>query len=187
MGSDGESKVIYELGRGYFVRQFSESDLDGPYLCWFEDQDVCRYNSHGKFFKTKSYFKSYVEALDKEDRVIWAICHDDDGHIGNVSLQAISFINRTAEFAILLGNKLHWNKGVGLLAGTKLFGHGFHKLNLERIYCGTAATNDAMKKLAISLGMIHEGTRRQHLFLDDTRVDLLEYGILKAEFKCISD
>lgn len=175
--------MIYQLNEVYFVRPLEETDIDGPYTSWFEDQEVCRYNSHGKFFKTRAYFHEYVKNTNLEDRVVWAICHTKDGHIGNIALQAISFINRTAEFAILLGDKHHWGKGVGLLAGRKLLEHGFQKLNLERIYCGTAATNKGMNKLAKALGMIQEGTRRSHLFLEGERVDIYEYGILRSEFK----
>ncbi|MDH4199229.1 MAG: GNAT family N-acetyltransferase [Spirochaetia bacterium] len=177
--------MIYELSKDYFVRPLAESDLDGAYPGWFEDQEVCRYNSHGKFFKTKSYFKDYLNELNRLQSIVWAICHIKDGHIGNVSLQQISLINRTAEFAIILGDKRHWGKGVGFLAGRKLLEHGFTKLNLERIYCGTAATNEGMKKLADAMGMILEGTRRRHLFLEGSRVDMLEYGILMEEFEKI--
>jgi ribosomal-protein-alanine N-acetyltransferase len=175
--------MIYKLNKHYFLRPLSEKDLEGPYPSWFEDQEVCRYNSHGKFFKSQSYFRQYLNEIDREDRVILGICHIEDGHIGNLSLQRISFIDRTAEFAIILGDKRHWGKAVGLLAGRKLLEHGFKKLNLERIYCGTAASNEGMKKLASSLGMILEGTRRQHLFLEGARVDILEYGILRTEFE----
>lgn len=174
--------MTYQLGTDYFLRPLAADDLNGPYLKWFEDPEVCRYNSHGKFFKPRTHFEAYINQLDHEDRVVLAICHTIDGHIGNVSLQNISFINRTAEFAILLGDKLHWGKGVGVLAGRALVSHGFNKLNLERIHCGTAATNSAMNALAMALGMTLEGTRRQHLFLDGARVDMLEYGILQSEF-----
>jgi [ribosomal protein S5]-alanine N-acetyltransferase len=174
--------MIYELSKEYMVRPLSADDLDGPYTGWFEDQEVCRYNSHGKFFKTREYFRQYLDELNREDRVVWAICHADDGHIGNVALQAISFVDRTAEFAIILGDKRHWGKGVALLAGNRILHHGFDKLNLERVYCGTAASNEGMKKLAESMGMRLEGTRRQHLFLEGSRVDLLEYGVLREEF-----
>lgn len=175
--------MIYELSKDYFVRPLAEEDLDGPYPRWFEDQEVCLYNSHGKFFKTKAYFKEYLNELNREDRLVWAICHNKDGHIGNISLQEISLINRTAEFAIILGDKRHWGRGIGLLTGRKLLEHGFQKLNLERVYCGLAATNEGMKKLAVALGMTLEGTRRLHFFLEGSRVDMLEYGILRSEFE----
>jgi [ribosomal protein S5]-alanine N-acetyltransferase len=174
--------MIYELSKNYYVRSLTENDLEGSYPGWFEDQEVCRYNSHGKFFKTKAYFREYVNNSNSGDRVVWAICHVTDGHIGNISLQEISIVNQTAEFAIILGDKRHWGKGVGLLAGKKLLEHGFNKLNLERIHCGTAATNEGMKKLANAIGMVLEGTRRQHLYLEGARIDMLEYGILRAEF-----
>jgi [ribosomal protein S5]-alanine N-acetyltransferase len=174
--------MIYQLSPEYFVRPLQESDLEGPYPGWFEDPEVCRYNSHAKFPKNEEYFREYVRSVNKEDRVVWAVCHSKDGHIGNVSLQALSFINRNGEFAIFMGDKRHWGTGAATMASRKIVEHGFVKLNLNRIYCGTAASNDGMKKLAKALGMKPEGTRRCHLFLDGDWVDVLEYGILRSEF-----
>ena len=170
-----------QLGKDYYVRAFQEEDLYGAYPSWFEDQEVCKYNSHGNFFKTSEYFREFYKSLNSEDRVVWGICHNQDGHIGNISLQSISLINRNAEFAILLGDKRHWGKGVGGLAGATLISHGFRNLNLERIYCGTAETNNGMRKLATSLGMREEGRRRSHLYLSGEWVDVIEYGILRSD------
>jgi [ribosomal protein S5]-alanine N-acetyltransferase len=177
-----EAQMIYQLNDEYYVRPLVEADIAGPYPGWFEDQEVCRFNSHGKFFRTESWFRDYIASINGIDKIVWAISHKVDGHIGNISLQDISGINRSAEFAILLGDKRHWGKSVGLLAGRQLLEHGFRKLDLVRVYCGTAATNEGMKRLAERLGMRLEGTRRQQLFLDGQRVDLVEYGILRDEF-----
>jgi [ribosomal protein S5]-alanine N-acetyltransferase len=174
--------MIYQLSPEYFVRPLQESDLEGPYPTWFEDLEVCRYNSHGKFPKNEEYLREYVRAANGEDRVVWAVCHVRDGHIGNVSLQALSIVNRAGEFAILMGDKRHWGTGVATMAARTIVGHGFRKLNLNRIYCGTAATNEGMKKLAKAIGMTQEGVRRDHLFLDGAWVDVVEYGILASEF-----
>ena len=178
--------MIHQLSNEYYVRGLRVTDLHGPYKSWFEDQDVCRYNSHGKFAKTEEYFKVFFDHLNQEDRLVWAICHHADGHIGNVSLQSISVIDHNAEFAILLGDKRHWGKGVGTLASRKLVEHGFNKLNLERIYCGTAANNHAMRKLATALGMTEEGIRRRHLYLEGEWVDIIEYGLLRNDFRTLS-
>jgi ribosomal-protein-alanine N-acetyltransferase len=174
--------VFYRLSDEYHVRSLQEADLSGPYPSWFEDQEVCRYNSHGKFARTESWFRRYVESINASNAVVWAICHDDDGHIGNVSLQALSMIDRTAEFAIILGDRRHWARGAGLLAARQLLEHGFRKLNLHRIYCGTAASNVGMNRLALAMGMQQEGVRRSHLFLEGEWVDVIEYGILRTEF-----
>ena len=173
--------MIYRIGKHYFVRSLSKNDLSGAYPLWFEDQEVTKYNSHGKFVKTQESFQTYFESLNDYDRVVWAICHDTDGHIGNVSLQDISFINRNAEFAILIGDKRHWHKGVARLASVQLISHGFLKLNLKRIYCGTALSNMGMRKLALALGFKEEGCRRSHLFLEGQWIDIVEYGLLCEE------
>ncbi len=173
--------MIYQLSEEYFVRTLQENDLEGAYPSWFEDQEVCRYNSHGKFFKTLADFRDYIKNVSKEDQVVWAICHTSDGHIGNIGLRGISFIDRNAYFAVLIGDKRHWGKGVAYEAAKVLFKHGFLKLNLERIWSATPAPNVAMLKLAKKLGMATEGCRRSHLYLDGAWVDLIEFGILRSE------
>lgn len=175
--------MIHEFADGYFVRSLRESDLNGPYQSWFEDQEVCKYNSHGKFFKNSSYFRNFLDGLNSENQVVWAICHAADGHIGNISLQNISFVNRHAEFSILLGDKRHWHKGIAFMAGQALVRHGFYKLNLERIHCGTAATNHGMIKLALALGMREEGRRIAHLYLESEWIDVIEYGLLRRDYQ----
>jgi [ribosomal protein S5]-alanine N-acetyltransferase len=174
--------MMYRLSEEYYLRGLCEADIEGPYPGWFEDQEVCRYNSHGKFVRTRDYFRNYVRSLDDSRAIVCAICHARDGHIGNVSLQELSFIDRNAEFAIILGDRRHAGRGVARLAGAALLAHGFDKLNLNRIYCGTAAGNVAMNKLALALGMRQEGIRRQHLFLEGKWADVIEYGILHGEF-----
>ena len=174
--------MIHNLPDGYHVRGLRESDLAGPYPTWFEDQEVCKYNSHGKFSRNAQWLRDLYDNLNREDQVVWAICHHVDGHIGNVSLQSISVINRNAEYTILIGNRDHWRKSAGLNASLALLRHGFEKLNLERIYCGTASGNMGMQRLALRMGMIEEGRRRKHLFLDGGWHDVIEYGVLRDDF-----
>ena len=172
-----------KLNDFYFVRGLQEVDADGAYPLWFEDQDVCAYNSHGKYFRTKEYFRHFIRNLNSEKMLVWAICHVQDGHIGNVALQNISHINRNAEFAIILGDCRHWGKGVGRVASKAIIEHGFKKLNLRKIYCATAATNAGMRKLAANLGMNEEGVQKEHLFLSGEWVDLIIYGIANIKYE----
>ena len=171
------------IAPGYSVRPFDEADIDGPYLGWFQDQDVTRYSSHGKFAHGVTYYRDFIRTLNRHENVIWAIVHENDGHVGNIGLHAISALNRNAEFAVMIGDKRHWTKGVGQAAAKVLVAHGFEKLNLERIYCGTAATNVAMARLALALGMTEEGRRRAHLWLEGAWVDVIEYGLLRSEWR----
>jgi len=175
--------MIYILDKFYYVRALQLSDLDGSYPSWFEDQEVCKYNSHGKYIMSKNALRNYIDSLKDITKVVWAICHKSDGHIGNISLHNISSIDRNAEFTIILGNKKHWGKGIGYKAALRLIYHGINKLNLQRIYCDTSINNTGMINLAKKIGMVEEGIRRSHIFIDNEWHDVVEFGILKEEFE----
>lgn len=175
--------MMYKLNEEYYVRSLKEMDLEGPYIGWFDDQDVCLYNSHGKFSKSDAYYKNYILSIGNEkNELIWAICSVTDGHIGNVSLTDISFINRKAEFGIIMGSRKHWGKGVAKMASKMLLYHAFNKLNLNRVYCSVVELNIGMLKLAHSIGMKKEGILRENSWLDGAWVNDIQYGIIKEEF-----
>ena len=183
----GIGEMIYKINDDYYVRALQKSDLDGQYLEWFENQEVCKYNSHGKYPKTREYFEEYYANLNGDGQCVWAICHKKDGHIGNVSLQKISFINRSAEFAVLIGDSKHWGKNVSYMTSMVLIKHGFEKLNIRKIFCSTAETNHGMIKLAERIGMQQEGCRKAHLYLEGRWVNVLEFGLFSEGFyqKCL--
>ena len=110
------------------------------------------------------------------------IATDNDKHIGNISLQAIDWVSKTAEFAIILGDKEYWGKGYSTEAALMICEHGFSKLNLNRIYCGTSEQNIGMQKLAGKMKMQEEGCRRKALYKNGEYLDILEYGVLKEEY-----
>jgi len=166
------------------VRGLCEEDIPGNYRNWLNDPDVCRYNSHCVFPTSVKELETFVHSIEGDrSRIVWAIDDLKSGtHIGNVALQAINYIYRRAEFAILIGEKAFWGRGYAFEASSLLLKHGFEKLNLNRIYCGTAADNQGMIKLAKKLKMVQEGLRRQDLFLNGRFVDTIEFGVLRDEF-----
>ena len=177
-------RVPFLKGEHLYLRSLIESDAQGPYVTWFNDEEVCRGNSHHVFPYTPEAALAYIRhAAQKRDELILAIVlSEDDQHIGNIALQNIHPIYRSAEFSIVIGDKTSWGKGYAKEAGRLLFDHGFAALNLNRIACGTFDDNEAMKKLALSLGMKEEGTRRQAGFKRGCYVDIIEYGVLKRDY-----
>ncbi|MDD5136216.1 MAG: GNAT family protein [Candidatus Omnitrophica bacterium] len=175
---------IYETAN-LCLRGLQLDDLKGNYANWFNDREVCKYNSHGAFPKSRGELETYIKStLVSKDKIVWAIIDKKTlTHIGNVCLQCIDWINRSAEFAVIIGEKDYWGKGYAGSAASLLLKHGFDKMNLNRIYCGTAANNTGMKRLALRLNMRREGVRRQALYLSGKYVDAYEYGILRDEFK----
>lgn len=171
------------VGERILLRALTEEDCLGSYPGWFNDPEVCRYNSHCVFPYSKEDALRYVRRItgSTTDLVLAIIQRSDNRHMGNVSLQQIDGVNRTAEFAILIGEKDCWGKGYSKEAGRLILDHGFRMLNLNRIYCGTPLDNIPMKRLALSLGMRQEGIRRQVLFKEGRALDMVEFGVLKEE------
>ncbi|MDD3342349.1 MAG: GNAT family protein [Sulfurospirillaceae bacterium] len=169
-------------GEHLYLRPLHVNDAERNYPSWLNDYEVCRYNSHGDTLYTKEMALSYIQNVQNNPTCkVFAICDKaSDKHIGNIALQAISTKNQSAEFAILLGDKAFWGKGLSKEAGKLLLKYGFEILKLHRIYCGTSEANTPMQRLALSLGMKLEGRRKEALFKDGTFYDILEYGIVFA-------
>jgi RimJ/RimL family protein N-acetyltransferase len=163
-----------------------EADISpsGPYFQWFNDQDVCAQNSHGRFPNSEGKMRAFFQSLEHSDTqlVLAIVTKKENKHIGNISLQNINRIDQSAEFAIILGDKDFWGKGLAKEAGDLIVRHGFQELNLNRIYCGTTEENRAMQSLAKHLGMKEEGRRRKAVFRHGKYSDVLEYGVLREEF-----
>ena len=168
------------IGDTIFLRPLQNSDLEGNYQNWLNDPEIVQFNSHGRFPYNSEKLKKYIELVNNSNEfLVLAIIEKAEGiHIGNISLQAINWIDRSAEIAFLLGEKKFWSKGIMYEAGLLLIKHAFDTLNLHRIYCGTSSQNIGMQKLALKLGMKKEGERINALFKKGTYFSILEYGIV---------
>lgn len=171
---------IFIKGNRVFLRPLELEDLNGDYVSWLNNPEVCQFNGHNRFPYHPEQLKSYIMSSSQDKtKVVLAIClFEDSKHVGNISLQNISFVDRNAEFAILIGDLNLQGKGIGKEAGELLIDHGFNALNLHRIYCGTSERNIGMQKLAHYLGMKEEGRRKDAIFKDGEYLDILEYGII---------
>ena len=172
------------VGENIYLRSLEETDLDGNYVNWLNDDQVCKYNSHHVFPYTFCQAKEYINNIlsSKNDLVLAIVLKENDKHVGNISLQGIDYLSRNAEFAILLGDKNYWGKGIAKQASLLIMNHGFIALNLHRIYCGTSSENIPMQKLAKFLCMTEEGIRKDALYKNGVFVDIIEYGVLKDDF-----
>lgn len=162
---------IYENNEIY-VRPFIESDITERYLEWFHDQEVCKYNSHGKMSNMP-----ILQTSDARDSIGWAIVlkrkYDTDSKsawvpdflIGKVKLE-INWINRNAEFTCIFGEKEYWGKGYCTQVLKWMIEHSFNKLGLNKIWLGTALENIGMQKAAERAGMYEECILEQDLFLN---------------------
>ena len=175
--------MVFIKGEDIYLRGLTEEDVDGPWLDWFNDAEVCRFNNHHRFPSNGAALQDYLSSVTNSKKALFLGIFSTfgDTHLGNISLQNIDWINRSAEFAIIIGAKDSWKKGVGYEAGRLIIDHGLRELNLHRIFCGTSADNLGMQKLALKLGMSEEGRRRDSMFKNGQYVDIIEYGLVMQE------
>ncbi|MCL2740967.1 MAG: GNAT family N-acetyltransferase [Oscillospiraceae bacterium] len=167
-----------------YLRMLEREDADGNYLHWFDDEEVCRHNSHHRFPLGRDSLIAYAsESAADRSRLVMAIVHRvEDVHIGNVSLQGIDYVSRSAELAIIIGEKDYWGKGYGRKASQYMVDHAFDSLNLRRVHCGTLEDNLGMQRICAALGFSKEGVRRKAEYKGGSYLDVIEYGLLREEW-----
>jgi len=180
-----DNKIVFLQGKSFFLRPIEQSDLTREYVQWLNDEEICRYNSHATFPYTMEKMNDYFASLHASSNtniVLAIIDNESNNHIGNACLQSIDWISRSAEFAILLGDRNFWGKGLATDVAALLYDYGFTRLNLHRIHLGTSSKNIGMQKIAQKLRMTQEGVRREAMYKNGSYVDIIEYGVLKSEF-----
>lgn len=172
-------------GKNIYLSPLTESDITDDYVSWLNDEEVCRDNSHATFPNTREKTLAYVESVSRSNReVVLAIRWRKSGkHIGNIALQRINWVNRSAELAIIIGDKSFWGKGVGTEAYNLMIGYAFERLNLNRISSGQTLQNKAMISVCIKCGMKKEGVSRETMFKEGKYLDTVTYSILAGEYK----
>ena len=157
------------------------------YISWFNDPEINEFTSHAKFPFTKMMAYDYQNYLQDNPQkiIVWAIIYQDVVgifHIGNVCLQDIDIINRSAELGIIIGEKGYHTRGIGTAVCKKVLFHGFCKLNLNRIWLGTPVNNLKMKRVAEKIGMKQESTEYGGFYYFNEYIDVCKFSILRKEY-----
>ncbi len=119
----------------------------------------------------------------RDDEVIYVIADRQSNRcLGHVGLYNIEARARSAEFAILIGDKDSWGQGLGKSVSWAMVEYGFSELNLHRIYLEVLATNQRAVKLYQRLGFQQEGVLRDVQFRQGRYLDMIVMGMLEDEF-----
>jgi len=103
--------------------------------------------------------------------------------IGTCGLHGINSKDNHATFGIAIGEKDYWSKSYGTEAARLLINYGFQQLNLHRISSTAVAFNERSTKLHKKIGFQEEGCSRQAWFKNGQYHDLVQFGILREEWR----
>ncbi|NPU99796.1 MAG: GNAT family N-acetyltransferase [Brevinematales bacterium] len=106
-----------------------------------------------------------------------------DTHIGDCGLHEIDWVNRTASFGIMIGEKEFWGKGYGAEATRLILDYGFNILNLESIRLQVKEFNKRGVRAYEKAGFKMLGIQRKETFFGRKGWDVANMDALAEEFE----
>lgn len=173
------------VGNLVYLRVLEESDITEEYMGWLNDPEVNLFlETTGQFPATFDNMRQWLEKYrDGTANLAFAIVEKStDRHIGNITLNNINLIHRTAWIGITIGRKDLQGHGYGKEAENLLIEHAFRHLQLHKIMHVAAADNVGGVKLPQSLGFKVEGTLRQQYYMGGKYRDGVVMGLLASEY-----
>jgi len=172
------------IGDKLYLRSLEESDISEKYIGWLNNYEVTRYLETGKVPTTSEAIHNYLESFrgSSNDIILAIIDRETDQHIGNVTLNRINWIHRTADTGLMIGEKDFWGKGYAFEAWSLIIEYAFQRLGLRKIIAGSMDKNVASIAVLKKLGFKLEGTFRQEFLVDGEFRDAVRLGLLKEDY-----
>lgn len=123
-----------------------------------------------------------IQKLQGNQNVRLGIFLNDGTVIGDVALQGIDRVSRKCSVGIGIAKIENRGKGYGREAVLLIVDYGFRYFGMERITANTLETNIGMQRVLSRCGFWQEGRERKAVYLNGTKYDRLNYGILKEEY-----
>lgn len=176
-------KNPFIVGEKIYLRALEAEDVKN-YYHWLNDPEVTKYTSHGIFPVTREEEeKWYSEVAKSKNTIVLAIVDKKtDTHIGNCTIQNINWTNRHAEYAVIIGEKKFWRKGIGTEVAKLLIEHAFNRLNLNKVWLGVNTQNKGAVRSFEKAGFVREGILRQEIYRNGRYYDVVRMSILKQEY-----
>lgn len=156
------------------LTQLFEMRNDLAIYRWCRQHDVLHPQSHLAWYEK--------QAMDPT-MSMYAIENNVSDLIGVCGLTSIDYICRRAEFSLYIGEE-YQGRGYGRKALKELLSKGFDDYNLNLIWGETFQENPAAF-LFETIGMKHEGSRRQFYYKDGKYIDANLYSITRDEWNTL--
>lgn len=177
---------IFLRGRYVLLKALTQEDVrSSNWHGWFNDETVTAYMQKHYFPTTREQQLAFLrnEIEGSTTKLQLGICDAIHGGpiVGVVSLQNIDYINRQAEFAIVIGEEKYRHVRYFVEAARLIMHHGFTALNLHRIYTGTFMPN-VVELMTRTLGGREEGLLKEAVYKNGRYHDVRLFAVLATEF-----
>lgn len=153
-------------------------------VVWHNDPDIQNMVGGHKYFVSEEREKKWIEnVINSDDRLVLAVCLvENDKHIGNIMLQEIDWINRSAHVPVLIGDKTEWNKGYATEARMQMLKFAFEERGIERVWAVVVEDNIGSIRMLEKCGYVKEGVLRRSLYKNGRYYNQVMMGVLRDEF-----
>uniref|UniRef100_UPI00406C412C GNAT family N-acetyltransferase n=1 Tax=Paenibacillus sp. FSL H8-0168 TaxID=2921378 RepID=UPI00406C412C len=170
-------------GSRVYLRPVNVEDTELYYNTLF-DQDVRRLTGTQRSF-TKDQIARYIEAKgqDASSLLLLIALREDDRVIGDIALQDMDSLNRSANIRIAINEQGNQGKGYGTEALVLMLGYGFGICNLHRIELNVFDFNERAIRCYEKVGFQREGVQRDALFYNYEYHDSILMSMLDHEYR----
>jgi RimJ/RimL family protein N-acetyltransferase len=164
------------------LRKLEPEDASGLYR-YRNDPEVVQGLGGFSYGYSRQAIKEWIELREKiSSDIVWAIAKPEtNACLGHVGLYRIDHRVRACEFAILIGDRTQWGKGIGRQATAAVLAYGFDELNMNRIELSVLASNARAVRLYEGLGFLREGIKRQAQYRGGEYLDVILMALLRSD------
>ncbi|MCZ7583152.1 MAG: GNAT family N-acetyltransferase [Deltaproteobacteria bacterium] len=170
------------IGERIYLRLLEPEDTD---RCarWINDPEVNYGLISEQLHFNRVREREWIDGLYRDDTSItFGICLKADGrHIGNIGLNLIDRVSRTAHFGILIGEKDEWGKGYATEATKLVVEYAFNVQNLQRVELVVFEFNERAHACYKKAGFVEEGRLRRKRYKRGKYYDEILMAILRDE------
>lgn len=170
-----------------YIRRAERDDLE-TVIAWMEEPDF-QYFLYGDPARSpKQIREQIIHMLGRgitnaaPTNLFLLIDSPKHGPIGMMSLQNISWRNRSCTLDLYIGAKNMRGKMAAVLAVFRALEYSFDELNLNRVTSLIYAFNSASWRVLEKTGAKRELVLKKHILRDGALHDIYGYGLLREEF-----
>lgn len=183
-------------GERMILRPFKEDDFDEMIVILNEpdvrmltgsavnEEECAEPFSEADLDKMRAWYASRNEQIDRMDL---AVIDRQTGYlVGEAVLNEYDEVTRNVNFRILIG-KSGQGRGIGSEATKMILQYAFEVLLLHKVSLEVFSFNPRAERVYVKNGFLLEGVRREDFRFQDEYIDTRIYGMLKSDYKRISE
>lgn len=172
-----------------YLRRADRDDLD-VVVEWMEDPDFQRFLYGDPSRSPRQIREQIIGMLGRTGsqqlpQALYLMVDSEDGPIGLLSLQNISWRNRSCSIDLYIGRKELRSSLAAAVAFFRAMMYAFDELNMHRVSAYIYSFNTASWRIMEKSGAKREMVMKDHILRDGESYDMYGYGFLRPEYEAL--